>query len=346
MPTVLIVDDEQHIRLLIEQTLEELEDEGVELLTAPDGEVALDVVRNHKPGLVFLDVMMPKRNGFEVCRAIKGDPGLAGTYVVLLTAKGQAYDRQEGEAAGADRLHDEAVRPGRAARTCPQGARARRRLGRRVPLMDVDLAAARRPPPPRRADALVPARRDERRGPDQRRGRDGDPRARRARGSGRTGSPIVVEGETVGWVEGDRAARAVASVLAYAAAREADKRSLAREALERYRELNLVYDLADALSGLRDVTAVAEAALAEVNRLPGGGVGFLLLGNAAGGGGLTTPDGVLPGPVDAVRPGKGLVGAIALGEAEIVNDAAGDPRRTDADGGVRLPDRRTAAGPR
>jgi CheY-like chemotaxis protein len=103
MPTVLIADDEQHIRLLIEQTLEELEDEGVELQTASDGEMALDVVRNQRPGLVFLDVMMPKLNGFEVCRAIKGDPSLAGTTVVLLTAKGQAYDREEGLASGADR---------------------------------------------------------------------------------------------------------------------------------------------------------------------------------------------------------------------------------------------------
>ena len=103
MPTVLIADDEQHIRLLIEQTLEELEDEGVELQTASDGETALDVVRNQRPGLVFLDVMMPKLNGFEVCRAIKGDPSLAGTTVVMLTAKGQAYDREQGLAAGADR---------------------------------------------------------------------------------------------------------------------------------------------------------------------------------------------------------------------------------------------------
>lgn len=102
MPTVLIVDDEQHIRLLIEQTLEELEDEGVQLLTAGDGEEALAVIDNHRPELVFLDVMMPKKNGFEVCRAIKEDRGLAGTYVVLLTAKGQAFDRQQGEAAGAD----------------------------------------------------------------------------------------------------------------------------------------------------------------------------------------------------------------------------------------------------
>jgi DNA-binding response OmpR family regulator len=103
MPTVLIVDDEQHIRLLIEQTLEELEDDGIELQTASDGEMALDVVRNHHPELVFLDVMMPKLNGFEVCRAIKADLGLASTTVVMLTAKGQAYDREEGNAAGADR---------------------------------------------------------------------------------------------------------------------------------------------------------------------------------------------------------------------------------------------------
>ena len=103
MPTVLIVDDEQHIRLLIEQTLEELEDEGVQLLTAADGEEALEVVGIHRPELVFLDVMMPKKNGFEVCAAIKHDLGLAATKVVLLTAKGQAVDREAGMAAGADR---------------------------------------------------------------------------------------------------------------------------------------------------------------------------------------------------------------------------------------------------
>ncbi len=79
MPTVLIVDDEQHIRLLIEQTLEDLEDEGLDLQTASDGEMALDVVRNHHPELVFLDVMVPKLDGFEVCRAIKQDLGLADT---------------------------------------------------------------------------------------------------------------------------------------------------------------------------------------------------------------------------------------------------------------------------
>lgn len=98
MPTVLIVDDEQHIRLLIEQTLEELEDDGVELLTATNGEEALDVVANHHPDLVFLDVMMPRLNGFETCRAIKDDPSTSDTTVILLTAKGQAYDREQGRA--------------------------------------------------------------------------------------------------------------------------------------------------------------------------------------------------------------------------------------------------------
>lgn len=102
MPTVLIVDDEQHIRLLIEQTLEELEDEGVELLTAVDGEQAVDIVRNQPPDLVFLDVSMPKMDGFEVARTIKGDPAMAGTTVIMLTARGQAVDREEGIAAGAD----------------------------------------------------------------------------------------------------------------------------------------------------------------------------------------------------------------------------------------------------
>jgi two-component system, OmpR family, alkaline phosphatase synthesis response regulator PhoP len=102
MPTVLIVDDEQHIRLLIEQTLEDLEDDGVEVLTATNGEEALDVVANQHPDLVFLDVQMPRKSGYEVCRAIKGDPATAGTTVFLLTAKGQAVDRDQGVAAGAD----------------------------------------------------------------------------------------------------------------------------------------------------------------------------------------------------------------------------------------------------
>ena len=99
---VLIVDDEQHIRLLIEQTLEELLDEDVELYTAADGDEAMAAIAAQHPDLVFLDVMMPGRNGLDVCRAVRADPELAGAYIVLLTAKGQAQDRAEGLDAGAD----------------------------------------------------------------------------------------------------------------------------------------------------------------------------------------------------------------------------------------------------
>lgn len=100
--SVLIVDDEVHIRSLILQTLEELADEGVRLLTADNGVDALELIKTERPRLVFLDVMMPKRNGFDVCRAVKRELGLEDIHVVLLTAKGQEIDRQKGEEVGAD----------------------------------------------------------------------------------------------------------------------------------------------------------------------------------------------------------------------------------------------------
>jgi len=100
--TILIVDDEAHLRMLIQQTLEELEDEGVELLTASNGEEALATIESVKPNLVFLDVMMPKLSGFDVCSRTKQDLGLKDVYIVLLTAKGQEFDRQRGQEVGAD----------------------------------------------------------------------------------------------------------------------------------------------------------------------------------------------------------------------------------------------------
>ena len=99
---ILIVDDEPHIRMLIEQTLEELEDEGVEFLTAENGEIALEIIQEENPQLVFLDVMMPKMNGMEVCRKVKKELALNDVFIVLLTAKGQELDRQKGHEVGAD----------------------------------------------------------------------------------------------------------------------------------------------------------------------------------------------------------------------------------------------------
>lgn len=99
---VLIADDEAYIRLLIEQTLEEFEDQGVEILTANNGEEAMQMIDDERPDLVFLDVMMPKMNGYEVCKAVKQDMQMDEVFIVILTAKGQEYDRQRGEEAGAN----------------------------------------------------------------------------------------------------------------------------------------------------------------------------------------------------------------------------------------------------
>ena len=100
--TILIVDDEAHIRVLMEQTLEDLEDAGVELLIATNGTEALELIQNEKPDLVFLDVMMPKMNGFEVCQAVKSNADIQDTYIIMLTAKGQEFDQKRGHEVGAN----------------------------------------------------------------------------------------------------------------------------------------------------------------------------------------------------------------------------------------------------
>lgn len=99
---ILIVDDEPHIRLLLEQTLEIFEDENVDLITAENGKQALEFIFNEKPELVFLDVMMPEVNGFDVCKKIKIDDQMNNIYIILLTAKGQEFDKQKGKEVGAD----------------------------------------------------------------------------------------------------------------------------------------------------------------------------------------------------------------------------------------------------
>ncbi len=100
---ILICDDEAHIRRLIEQSLEELEDEGIEIFVTSNGEEAISRIEESHPDLIILDVMMPKLNGFDVCQRVKNDARLRSAFVMLLTAKGQEYDRQQGERVGADR---------------------------------------------------------------------------------------------------------------------------------------------------------------------------------------------------------------------------------------------------
>ena len=102
MKKILIADDEPLIRTLLEETLEEFEERGVELLTASNGQDSWETIQEQKPDLVFLDVMMPKMSGYEVCQRVKQDPELADVYVIMLTARGQEVDRERGSQVGAD----------------------------------------------------------------------------------------------------------------------------------------------------------------------------------------------------------------------------------------------------
>lgn len=100
--TILIVDDEPHIRALLEETLEDFSDLGVRILIAEDGAKGLELALAHKPNLILLDVMMPKMNGYDVCKSIKKDHMLNNIYIAMLTAKGQEVDKEKGHEVGAD----------------------------------------------------------------------------------------------------------------------------------------------------------------------------------------------------------------------------------------------------
>lgn len=95
---ILVVEDSPTTR---RQITEILEGAGYEVITAADGEVALELVREHHPELVVLDIVLPKKNGYQVCRNIKADPELA-IKIMMLTAKDQEKDRIWGQRQGAD----------------------------------------------------------------------------------------------------------------------------------------------------------------------------------------------------------------------------------------------------
>jgi len=96
---ILIADDNENIRDALTYLLE---DEGYELLLAKDGADTLRKVRERKPDILFLDIMMPEINGYDVCRTIKNDPDLKSIYVIMLTAKGQVAEQERGKEVGAD----------------------------------------------------------------------------------------------------------------------------------------------------------------------------------------------------------------------------------------------------
>jgi len=96
---ILIVDDNENIREALTYLLE---DEGHSVSVAKDGAEALRKVREVTPDILFLDIMMPEINGYDVCRTIKNDPDLKNIYVIMLTAKGQADEQERCKEIGAD----------------------------------------------------------------------------------------------------------------------------------------------------------------------------------------------------------------------------------------------------
>lgn len=97
--TIMIVDDDAFVRRPLEFILEE---EGFAPVLACDGDECLRMVSDEKPDLIFLDVMMPGRDGFDVCRTLKNNPTYADIPIILLTARGQDHDRARGLALGAE----------------------------------------------------------------------------------------------------------------------------------------------------------------------------------------------------------------------------------------------------
>ena len=96
---VLIADDEPNIVISLEFLMKR---EGYDVSIARDGQETLEAIRRLRPDLVLLDVMMPLRSGLEVLQAVRADEALAGTRILMLTAKGRETDVAKGLALGAD----------------------------------------------------------------------------------------------------------------------------------------------------------------------------------------------------------------------------------------------------
>lgn len=96
---VLIVDDEPNIVLSLQFLMKKA---GYDVRVARDGEEALAEIAKAPPDLVLLDVMMPKRDGFDVCQTVRGNPSWRDVRIIMLTARGRDIEREKGLALGAD----------------------------------------------------------------------------------------------------------------------------------------------------------------------------------------------------------------------------------------------------
>ncbi|MFZ1830685.1 MAG: response regulator [Candidatus Competibacteraceae bacterium] len=96
---ILVVDDEPNIVLSLEFLMKQA---GFQVRTASDGEAGLAAIAAEQPDLILLDVMMPRKNGYEVCQAIRANPDWKAIRIIMLTAKGREVEREKGLALGAD----------------------------------------------------------------------------------------------------------------------------------------------------------------------------------------------------------------------------------------------------
>ncbi len=97
--SILVVEDEPNIVLSLQFLMKKA---GFDVRVARDGEEALSAVEERAPDLILLDVMIPKRDGYDVCQTIRANPEWSGIYVIMLTAKGREVDREKGMALGAN----------------------------------------------------------------------------------------------------------------------------------------------------------------------------------------------------------------------------------------------------
>ncbi len=98
--TILLADDEEPVRALVAATIRD--DSRYKILEAKDGMEALEIARREKPDIILLDIMMPKMDGFEVCRQLKSDPRTSGISIIMLTALAQNTDKGKAKEVGAN----------------------------------------------------------------------------------------------------------------------------------------------------------------------------------------------------------------------------------------------------
>jgi len=116
-PEILVADDEPHIVRSLSFVLRKA---GFEVIEARDGQEAMDCIQNQRPCLVFLDIMMPVCDGYEICRKVRSDPELKDTRIVFLTALGQDTDRETGMKCGGDFYLTKPFSPSEAVRLANQ----------------------------------------------------------------------------------------------------------------------------------------------------------------------------------------------------------------------------------